>query len=116
MKTHYLKVEVMVKVESDLTIEEVTEQFGSETNYNFGSTDDVKVLETELLEVVLDKSEEREENEIPITYGLIKATCGWSKFCDVTGKNHYAINEWGHYPDNEIFRIPESQAKKLNFI
>lgn len=60
--------------------------------------------------------EKIEEKEIPITYGLIKATCGWSKFCDVTDNNHYAIKEWGDYKDNEVFYITESQAKQLNFI
>lgn len=57
-----------------------------------------------------------EEKTIPITYGLIKATCGWSRFCDVTEGNHYAINEWGEFEIGEIFYITESQAKQLNFI
>lgn len=57
-----------------------------------------------------------EEKEIPITYGLIKATCGWGKWCDVTGGNHYTINEFGDYPLNEVFYITETQAKQLNFI
>lgn len=60
--------------------------------------------------------EKVEEKEIPITYGLIKATCGWSRFCDVTGGNHYAINEFGDYEANEVFYITESQAKQLKFI
>lgn len=60
--------------------------------------------------------EKVEEKEIPITYGFIKATCGWSRFCDVTGGNHYAINEWGDFQDREVFYITESQAKQLNFI
>ena len=51
MKTYYLTITVQVKVESNLSIEEVIDQFGSETDYNFESTDDVKVLETEILEV-----------------------------------------------------------------
>jgi len=60
--------------------------------------------------------EKKQLKTIPITYGLIKATCGWSKWCDVTDGNHYAINEWGDYPDNEVFYITESQAKQLKFI
>ena len=51
MKTYYLTITVQVKVESNLSIEEVIDQFGSETDYNFESTDDVEVLETEILEV-----------------------------------------------------------------
>lgn len=62
------------------------------------------------------KPQPKEEKEIPITYGLIKATCGWSEFCDVTGGNHYAINEWGDFEDREVSYITESQAKQLNFI
>lgn len=59
---------------------------------------------------------EEEEETLPITYGLIKTKVGWSRFCDVTGKNHYAINEWGDYPMTEVFDIPLSQAKTLGFI
>jgi|GEM_PF-6276154 len=57
-----------------------------------------------------------EEKEIPITYGLIKATCGWSKFAEKTNRNVYAINEFGDYEANEVFYITESQAKQLKFI
>lgn len=56
------------------------------------------------------------EKTIPITYGLIKATCGWSRWCDVTDGNHYAIKEWGEFEPGETFYITESQAKQLNFI
>lgn len=58
----------------------------------------------------------KEEKEIPITYGLIKATCGWSKFAEVTDRNVYAIFEFGDYKDNEVFYITESQAEQLKFI
>ncbi len=60
--------------------------------------------------------EKIEEKEIPITYGLIKATCGWSRFAEVCNMNVYAISEFGDYPLNEIFYITESQAKQLKFI
>ena len=59
---------------------------------------------------------EVEEKEIQITYGLIKATCGWSEFAEVTDRNVYAINEFGDYEANEVFYITESQAKQLKFI
>ena len=58
MKTYYLTITVQVKVESNLSIEEVIDQFGSETDYNFSSTDEVEVIETEILEV--DKSADHE--------------------------------------------------------
>lgn len=54
--------------------------------------------------------------EIPITYGLIKATCGWSKFAEVCDKNVYVVKEFGDYEDREVFYITESQAKQLKFI
>ena len=58
----------------------------------------------------------KEEKEIPITYGLIKATCGWSEFAEKTNRNVYTINEFGDYEDREVFYITESQAKQLKFI
>lgn len=57
---------------------------------------------------------EQEQQEIPITYSYVKRIIGWSRFCDITGRNHYAINEFGGYPDNEIFYVTEEQARKLN--
>ena len=60
--------------------------------------------------------EKVEEKEIPKTYGLIKATCGWSEFAEKTDRNVYAINEFGDYEANEVFYITESQAKQLKFI
>ena len=59
---------------------------------------------------------EVEVETVPITYGQIKRTIGWSRFCDVTGGNHYAINEWGDYPDREIFDVEVEHAKILGFI
>ena len=59
---------------------------------------------------------EAQEKEIPITYGLIKATCGWSKFAEVCDRNVWAIKEFGDFEDREVFYITESQAKQLNFI
>lgn len=56
---------------------------------------------------------EQEQQEIPITYSYIKRIIGWSRFCDVTGRNHYTINGWGDYPDNEIFYVTVAQANKL---
>jgi len=51
MKTHTLTVTVQIKVESDLPIEQLIDNFGSETNYDFGSTEEVKVISTEITEV-----------------------------------------------------------------
>ena len=51
MKTHYLTVTVNIEVKSNLSIEDIRDQFGSETDYNFSSTDEVEVIETEILEV-----------------------------------------------------------------
>lgn len=60
--------------------------------------------------------EKIEEKQIPITYGLIKATCGWNKFAEETNRNVYAIKEFGEYGDKEVFYMTESQAKKLKFM
>lgn len=71
-------------------------------------TSDVKVT------VVLDEKKE-DEKTIPVTLATIKATCSWSKFCDVTGGNHYALNEFT-ISDSEIFDVKESHANELNLI
>ena len=60
--------------------------------------------------------EKIEEKEIPITYGLIKATCGWSEFAEKTDRNVWAVKAFGDYEANEVFYITESQAKQLKFI
>jgi hypothetical protein len=68
--------------------------------------------------VIIDPNYEEvkeEEKEIPITLGMIRASCGWSRYCDVTGGNHYMLKEWS-VDDNEIFRTKESHARKLGFI
>ena len=68
---------------------------------------------------VLEKLLQKEllpEELISVTYSLIKNTCGWSKFCDVTNNNHYAINGFGEFEPDRIFKIKKEDAKKLNFI
>lgn len=79
-----------------------------------GNYFDAPLDENEYIESL--NAPKEEEKEIPITYGLIKATCGWSKFAEVTDRNVYAINEFGDYKDNEVFYITESQAEQLKFI
>ena len=58
--------------------------------------------------------DEIEEKNIPILFYTIKHKIGWGKWCDVTGGNHYALNECYSPKDNEIFYCTESQAKQLN--
>jgi len=50
---------------------------------------------------------------IPVTYSLIKITVGWSRFCDVTGYNHYTINEFGDFDDNHKFNITLPEWNEL---
>jgi hypothetical protein len=57
---------------------------------------------------------EEEQQKIPITFYQIKKV-GWGRYCDVTGGNHYAINEGFNPKDSDIFYITEEQAKKLKF-
>jgi len=59
--------------------------------------------------------QEDPEEEVPITYGMIKKFVGWSRFCDITGHNHYAINEFGDYDEREVFKVKVSQAEKMGF-
>ena len=47
---HFIAVTVNIKVESDLSTEEVVKEFAGETQYKFPSTENVKVVNTELLE------------------------------------------------------------------
>lgn len=63
-----------------------------------------------------ERNKEKEEPTLKIYYVWIKYNCGWSKFCDVTNDNHYAINEFGEFDDNESFTITHTQAKKLGYI
>lgn len=51
MKKHILYITVRVEVESKIkSLIETVEEFEQDTNYSFFSTENVKVLETELLE------------------------------------------------------------------
>lgn len=52
------------------------------------------------------------EETIPVTLFTIKKVCGWSEYCDVTGENHYMLNEFS-VPNSEIFNVKLSHAKKL---
>jgi len=54
----------------------------------------------------------QEEETIPITIATIKSTCGWSKYCDVTGSNHYMLNEFS-VSEREIRDVKISQARLL---
>lgn len=45
-----LYVKVKIKVESDLPIDEIINEFSYNSFYNFESTENVEVLETEFLE------------------------------------------------------------------
>ncbi len=75
----------------------------------------------EKLEVIVDEInyapeiKNKEEKTIPITLWQIKATCGWSKYCDITGGNHYALKEWS-VSDSEVYNVKESHAKQLGII
>lgn len=62
------------------------------------------------------KDEVEEEKDIPVTFFQIKNNIGWSEWCDVTGGNHYALNEGYSPSDSEIFYCTRSQAIKLGII
>ena len=53
-----------------------------------------------------------EEEKIPVTLATIKAICGWSRYCEVTGANEWMLNEH-HVEDTEIFHVKKSHAIEL---
>tara|TARA_R110000772_G_scaffold78161_1_gene167715 strand:+ start:743 stop:1075 length:333 start_codon:yes stop_codon:yes gene_type:complete len=64
---------------------------------------------------IINLYEEQKEQpkDVPVLYYTIKNTIGWSRWCDVTGGNHYALNE-GYYPsDREVLYCTKDQAKDL---
>jgi len=69
--------------------------------------------EDEYIESIF-KIEEIIEDTIRVSYKNIRLSCGWYKFCDITGNNHYAVNDYG-IDDSETFNIPLSQYKKLDW-
>ncbi len=68
----------------------------------------------ESIEHLFDLKEEEEET-IPVSYGLIRNSFGWSRFCDVTNGNHYAAKEF-NIEDYETFDVKLSHAKELGLI
>lgn len=73
----------------------------------------------ELVENIIENGlpkEEIEEETVSITYDMIKRSIGWSRFCYVTGGNHYAISEFGDYDKNYTFDVKLSHAIELKFI
>lgn len=69
----------------------------------------------ELFEYELTPAPE-EEKDVPVLFYTIKNKIGWSKWCDITDGNHWALNE-GYSPrDNEVFYCTKSQAEKLGLL
>ena len=56
-----------------------------------------------------------EEREFPVRFWMIQQNCGWGNYCDVTGANHYMLNEFS-VDDDEIFMTKESHARQLGLI
>lgn len=93
-----------------LKLEKYTNEQLSELQKVLSEIDNEKAL---IIKNYLESTEE--EEEVPITLYTIKNTCGWSKFCDITGANHYMLKEWT-VPDKEIFYVKKSHAEKLNLL
>jgi len=75
---------------------------------------DVDLVEEFIEDYIKDNSKNKIfEEKIPITYAMIKNTCGWSKWCDATNGNHYAINEFGDFEDAYVLYCTKSQFEKL---
>ena len=75
----------------------------------------LKVVEIPIEDIPVHIPIEEIQKTIPVTLATIKATCGWSEYCDVTGSNHYMLNEFS-VDDTEIFYVKESHAKQLNLM
>jgi hypothetical protein len=74
-----------------------------------------ELWENDWISEYLEPVQEKEET-VPVTFYSIKNKCGWSRYCDVTGGNHYALNE-GYAPDDrDIFDIKISHARELGLI
>jgi hypothetical protein len=84
---------------------------GAFVESNAYSPFDQPLTESEYIESLNPKQDD--EELIPITYGFIKNTFGWSRFCDVTNHNHYAINERGEPDLNDTFNVTKEQLDKL---
>ena len=48
---HTIYIKVKVEIETDLPIEQALDEFGSESLYNFDSTENVAILNTEWLDI-----------------------------------------------------------------
>lgn len=55
--TTTLFITIKVQVESDLNIESLVDEFETETDYTFNSTENVKVLNTEYISTTTDYNE-----------------------------------------------------------
>lgn len=73
---------------------------------------DAPLDEEEYIESIIEKETQIEER-ITVTYSLIKATVGWSRFCDITGRNPWAINEFGEPSPRETFDILKTEYNQL---
>ena len=58
---------------------------------------------------------EEKEEDLPFMLWFIKEKCGWSRWCDVTGSNHYMLNEYT-IDDTDVFYCTRSQAETLGLI
>lgn len=57
-----------------------------------------------------------DDKTVPITYYQIREQVGWSQYCDVTGGNHYALNEGYSPADHEVFHVKKKHARELGLI
>lgn len=93
--------------EKHLRLQEILQDYG---NKEFGDCilDEIcELFEHELT------PEPKEEKDVPVLFYTIKNKIGWGKWCDVTGGNHWALNEGYSPSDNEVFYCTQSQAEEL---
>lgn len=87
-----------------------------DSNMDSDVINDVERYFDDYLDNLKKSKETKEEKTIKIYYSWIKYNCGWSKYCDITGSNHYAINEFGEPDDDEYYEVTLTEAKELGYI
>jgi len=99
------------------TEEDLRKAYRASRNDSYrGITDETaERLENEFIDIFTKPVQEKEET-VPVTFYAIKTKCGWSEYCDVTGGNHYAINEGYNPNDRCIFDVKISHARELGLI
>jgi hypothetical protein len=59
---------------------------------------------------------EESAQQLSFPWWLVKKTCNWSGWCDVTGGNHYAMQEFGELEKDHLLYCTKKEAEELGLI